>query len=133
MNPEFMVKKLNRATQRLPLTGLLTLFILANSLWGCGAVNTASSIKDAEIYLREATALDAKKNAPYEYTKASTYLRKAKELEGHGLYEYAAAFARRGQLWAEKAQAVARLAIDRERRAKKFSKKKVPSFTPSGE
>ncbi len=115
------------------VAGATALVWVLFGLGACGAVNTASSIKDAEAFVREAKALDANKNAPYEFTKATQYLRKAKELEGHGFYEHAGAFARRSQLYAEKAQDVARLAMDRQRRINKFTKKRVPAFTPSGE
>ncbi len=102
----------------------------------CGPVSTASTIKDAEHDLKEARSLDAQKNAPYEYTKAASYLHKAKELEGYGLYEQASTFARRSRLMSEKAQDVARLARERNQRSEKFGKKRkkdaAPAFTPSG-
>ena len=104
---------------------------------GCGPVTTASTIKDAEHDLSEARSLEAQQNAPYEYTKAASYLHKAKELEGYGLYEQASTYARRSRLMSEKANDVARLAQERNSRKAKFGKKKKggdapPSFTPSG-
>ncbi len=102
----------------------------------CGPVSTASTIKDAEHDLSEARGLDAPKNAPYEYTKAAAYLHKAKELEGIGLYEQSATFARRSRLMSEKANDVARLARERSERSEKFGTKKkkdaAPAFMPSG-
>lgn len=103
---------------------------------GCGPVTTASVISDAEHDLSEVKSLNGPQNAPYEYTKAATYLHKAKELQGHGLYEQAATYARRSRLLSEKAVDVARLAQERGQRKAKFGakpkKKGPPSFTPSG-
>lgn len=103
---------------------------------GCGPVTTASVISDAEHDISEVKSLDGEKNAPYEYTKAASYLHKAKELQGHGLYEQASTYARRSRLMSEKAVEVARLAQERNQRKAKFGGKKKkkgpPSFTPSG-
>ena len=111
--------------------------VLALALFAaCGPVTTNSVISDAEQDLREVHGLKGKDNAPYETTKAEAYLHKAKELQGHGLYEQAGTYARRSRLMSEKAVEVARLAQDRQARKKKFGSKskgpKVPSFTPSG-
>lgn len=111
--------------------------LFAFAMGACGPVTTASTVKDAEQDLGEARGLDAQRNAPYEYTKAASYLHKAKELEGYGLYEQASTYARRSRLMSEKAIDVARLARERNTRREKFGKKKkknaAPSFTPSGE
>ena len=118
------------------LTAVLVLLGVALTT-GCGPVTTASTIKDAEHDLAEARSLEAEKNAPYEYTKAASYLHKAKELEGYGMYEQASVFARRSRLMSEKAHDVARLARERNDRRSKFGTKKkgegTPAFTPSGE
>ncbi|MCO4761031.1 MAG: DUF4398 domain-containing protein [Myxococcales bacterium] len=106
------------------------------SLSACGPVTTASVIADAEHDLAEVRGLDGDKNAPYEYTKAASYLHKAKELQGHGLYEQSGTYARRSRVMSEKALEVARLAQERSQRKAKFGKKPKkkgpPSFTPSG-
>lgn len=106
-------------------------------LGACGPVTTASTIGDAERELKEARALDAEKNAPYEYTKAAAFLHKSKELQGYGLYEQSSTYARRSRLMAEKAIDVARLSAERQKRTERFDKgqKKpaVPGFTPSSE
>ena len=113
---------------------LLSLVFIAFA--GCGPVTTASVISDAEHDLSEVKSLDGQKNAPYEYTKAASYLHKAKELQGHGLYEQASTYARRSRIMSEKAAEVARLAQERSERKTKFGakpgKKAPPSFTPSG-
>ena len=116
--------------------GATLLIIAVTALAGCGPVTTASVIHDAEHDLGEVKSLDGEKNAPYEYTKAASYLHKAKELQGHGLYEQASTYARRSRLLSEKAIEVARLAQERSQRKAKFGGKKAkkgpPSFTPSG-
>jgi len=117
------------------LSAIYTFAVAALLATGCGPVSTASAIRDAEHKLKEARELEADKNAPYEYTKAASYLHKAKELEGYGLYEQASTFADRCGDMSEKAQDVARLASERDARSKKFGKKPksgAPAFTPSG-
>ncbi len=91
---------------------------------GCGPVTTASTISDAERDLGEADTLEGLKRAPYEYTRAKSLLEKAKELEGYGAYESAAAFARQSRTMSEKAIDVARLAAEREKRDEKFGVRK---------
>lgn len=103
----------------------MALFTLA-----CGPVSTASTIGDADRDLEEAETLEAKRRAPYEYTKARALLEKAKELEGYGQYESASNFARQSRLMSEKAIDVARLAAEREKRDEKFGKRK--DATPDG-
>ncbi|HAN30057.1 MAG TPA: hypothetical protein DCQ06_00530 [Myxococcales bacterium] len=115
---------------------LLAFVLAAIGLAGCGPVTTNSVIADAEHDLTEVAGLKGQQNAPYETTKAKVYLHKAKQLQGHGLYEQAGTYARRSRLMSEKAVEVARLAQDRQARKAKFGSKskasKVPSFTPSG-
>ncbi len=118
-----------------PLRGLSALLLIA-SLAACGPVSTQSVITDAEQDLNEVKGLEGDKNAPYEFSKAAAYLHKAKELQGHGLYEQAGTYARRSRLMSEKAVEVARLAQERTQRKDKFGSKKKkkapPSFTPGG-
>ena len=122
------------ATCRLASLALVALAFATTA--GCGPVTTASVISDAEHDLSEVKSLEGQKNAPYEYTKAASYLHKAKELQGHGLYEQASTYARRSRVMSEKAVEVARLAQERSQRKTKFGdqpgKKAPPSFTPSG-
>lgn len=105
---------------------------------GCGPVSTASTISDATRELSETKAIDAEKFAPYEYHKAAAFLHKAKELEGHGLYEQSSTFARRSRMFSEKALDVAREAQERQKRKQLFGgkgkgKTKAPGFTPSSD
>lgn len=118
---------------------LAALILLLGAGLGCGSVTAAGSISDAEHDLDEARGLQAEDNAPYEFTRAATYLHKAKEMQGIGQYEQAGDYARQSQLAAEKALDVARLSKDRQKRKEKFAPKEKeddrkdgPSFTPSG-
>jgi hypothetical protein len=109
---------------------------------GCGPVTTASTISDAMRDLDEANSVDAKRRAPYEYTRAHELLAKAKELEGHGMFESASGYARQSRMMSEKAIDVARLAAEREKRDERFGPKKStddsgsrddPAAAPTGE
>ena len=126
--------------RHLPL-GIAVVFAAVLAV-GCGPVTTSSLIGDASHDLGEAKSLGAEQNAPYEYTRAATYLHKAKELEGFGLYQQASEYARQSRVASEKANDVARLAKDREKRDERFGSPKdrgtsrpsgAPGFTPSSE
>jgi hypothetical protein len=90
---------------------------------GCGAVSTQQSLGDAQKQLDEAKKLEGEEFAPYEYTRAASYFQKAKKLNGEGLYEQSAEYAKLAQLAAEKAQDVARLGKERKVRLQKFAPK----------
>lgn len=115
---------------------VLTAMLLAI---GCGSVTAASNLGDAQRQLDEAKGLEADQYAIYEYTRAYSYLQKAKKLNGEGMYEQASEYARLSQTAADKALDVARMNKDREKRREKFAPKKkeegrkAPGFTPSGE
>lgn len=118
---------------------LAVALVVALGALGCGSVTAASTIGDAEHELAEAQGLQAEENAPYEYTRAAAYLKKAKELQGMGLYEQAGEYARRSHQDSQKALDVARLARDRQKRKERFAppkaepRKSAPGFTPSGD
>ena len=76
----------------------------------------------------------------YYYTRAETFLEKAKECNGMGQYQVAATYARTSQEASEKALDVAKVGKDQAARREKFAPKKSdkdkkggPGFTPSGE
>jgi hypothetical protein len=120
------------ASWRGTLATLITLAFLAS----CGSVTATSAIGDAQHELDEAKGHEAEDNAPYEYTRAWAYLQKAKKLNGQGMYEQAAEYARVSQTASEKAIDVAHLAKDAKKRKEKFAPKTdedkgAPSFTPS--
>ena len=142
-----MTKPIESSKRRGPTGGLLLAVAAGAFAWSaCGPVTASSTISDAADDLDEARKLEAEQNAPYEFTRAETFLHKARELEGYGLFEQAADYARQSRLASEKAMDVARLAGDRERRKERFEPKgkrdrgegdddapRKPGFTPSGE
>ena len=107
-----------RASAVLVLVAAATASLLAS---GCGAVSTQQSLGDAQKQLDEAKKLEGDEFAPYEYTRANSYFQKAKKLNGEGMYEQSAEYAKLAQLAAEKAQDVARLGKERKVRLQKFA------------
>jgi len=53
----------------------------------CGPASSSSAITEAELALESAEAAEAHRFAAYTYWSATNYLKKAKEIEGHSLYE----------------------------------------------
>lgn len=101
-------------------------------LGGCGSVSAASSLSDAQELLDEAQGREAPQYAPYEYTRAASYLDKAKECNGMGQYEAAGDFASESQKAAEKAMQVARLNKEQAMRRERFAptRKDPPKTRP---
>ncbi len=97
---------------------------------GCGAVSASSALNEANRDLREAQAQQADKFAPYYYTRAESYLQKAKELNGMGQFQVAAEYARVSQEAAGKSLEVGKVNKEQAGRRDKFAPKK-PSDTPS--
>ena len=62
---------------------------------GCGPIMSTSNIEDAKDALEKANALNAAERAPYEYTMAQEYLRKADELWGYSQFGYSADYAKK--------------------------------------
>jgi hypothetical protein len=91
------------ASRLLPL--LLT--VLA-ALPACGPVAATSRVVDARAEVEAALAAGADTWAPYEYTKAQIYLRKAKELEGRSDYQQSMVFAGEAEEMATRALEVAK-------------------------
>jgi hypothetical protein len=60
---------------------------------GCGPTRSTALIMDAEVELEAARTADAPKLAPYEYTAAAAYLKKAREEQGYSDFEVAIDFA----------------------------------------
>ena len=109
--------------QNTALTRALVGAALVLSALGCGAVSTQQSLGDAQKQIDEARKLEGEEFAPYEYTRATSYFQKAKQLTGEGMFEQAAEYAKLAQLAAEKAQDVARLGKERKLRLQKFAPK----------
>lgn len=91
---------------------------------GCGAVSASSALNEANRDLREAQAQQADKYAPYYYTRAESYLQKAKELNGMGQFQVAAEYARVSQEAADKSLEVGKINKEQAGRRDKFAPKK---------
>lgn len=71
---------------------------------GCGPILSTSRIEDAKEALEKATAANAETRAPYEYTMAVEYLRKADELWGYSQFGYSADYAKKAIEMAQAAE-----------------------------
>ena len=63
----------------------------------CGPISSTTHLIDARDQFKIAKREEAKTYAPYEYTKAEIYLRKAKELQGYSEYQQSMVFAIRAK------------------------------------
>ena len=71
---------------------------------GCGPVQSAAWMMDAEVALQSARTAGAAEKAPYELTAAELYLHKAREELGYAEYEVALDFARKATRSAQEAR-----------------------------
>ena len=69
---------------------VISFLLIATS---CGAVNSTTAIIDARNQIKQAKAKEADIYAPYEYTKAVLFLKKAKELQGYTEYQQSVVYA----------------------------------------
>ena len=84
--------------------GMLIFVLLTLVLTGCvGPIWSTVDINGAEKKLAEAESVDAKSLAPYEYTMAQQYLRKANELWGYSEFGTAREYAEKSKDFAEQA------------------------------
>lgn len=86
---------------------LLTALLLSPPLLlaaGCGPVQSAAWMMDAEVALQSARTAGAAEKAPYELTSAELYLHKAREELGYSEYEVALDFARKATRSAQEAR-----------------------------
>jgi hypothetical protein len=98
-------------------------------LAACGPITSSSAISDAEKALTDARKAEAPEYAPYEFTKADTFLTKAKWLDGAGQFELAGKYARDAREAAQQSVEVA--GPNRERKAR-FKGLKPGSPQPKG-
>ncbi len=85
---------------------VLALLAIA-TLAACGPIQSTAALIDADVELEAARAAGAQQAAPYEFTGAEVYLRKAREVAGHARYEAATKFARRSLELAKEARQTA--------------------------
>jgi hypothetical protein len=77
-------------------------------LLGCGPVEYLSQVSSrAAKALAQAERAEADRLAPYEYTKAVEYYRKAREEAGEGSFQVAIEYGRRSEELANQARALA--------------------------
>lgn len=92
-------------TPRTPrLVAALLLLCGAAALGGCGPLRSTAFILDAEVQIEAARTAGAEKYAPYQFTLAQLYIRKAREVVGFSDYEVGVGFAERASEQARKAK-----------------------------
>ena len=82
---------------------VLALFALAAAA-GCGPIQSTPALVEADIEVEAARAAGAAAAAPYEFTSAEAYLRKAREEGGYAQYQAATDFALRARELAKEAR-----------------------------
>src|SRR5438105_4401789 len=75
-----------------------------SALAACGPVQSTAYLMDAEVQIEAARTAQAERYAPYEWTAANLYYRKAKEEVGYSDYEQAVDFAQKAQKFATQAR-----------------------------
>ena len=80
---------------------------------GCGPIQSTSALIDADVEIEGARAAGAATAAPFEFTTAEAYLKKAREVAGHSQYENAAVFAAKAREIAKEARVKALAASNR--------------------
>ncbi|HYO55721.1 DUF4398 domain-containing protein [Archangium sp.] len=86
---------------------LLALVAAAGALAGCGPVRSTSHLLDAEVQIQAARTAGAEKLAPYEWTAANLYIRKAREEVSYSDYQAGVDFAEKAARFAAKARETA--------------------------
>lgn len=71
---------------------------------GCGPLRSTAYILDAEVQIEAARTAGAEKYAPYHFTLAQLYLKKAREEIGFSDYEVGVGFAEKASTQARKAK-----------------------------
>ncbi len=93
------------------IPAVLKWLVLALPLAGCAPIASGVTVVKANIALSNAETAGAKKNAPYEYTAAEEYLKKAREEAGYSRFAASRVFAAKALTYAEQARAKA-IAVD---------------------
>jgi len=83
---------------------LLALVAAAGALAGCGPVRATSNLLDAEVQIQAARTAGAEKLAPYEWTAANLYIRKAREEVSYSDYQAGVDFAEKASRFANQAR-----------------------------
>lgn len=83
---------------------LLVLVAAAGALAGCGPVKSTSHLLDAEVQIQAARTAGAEKLAPFEWTAANLYIRKAREEVGYSDFQAGVDFAEKAARYAAEAR-----------------------------
>lgn len=86
---------------------LLALVAAAGALAGCGPLKSTTNLLDAEVQIQAARTAGAEKLAPYEWTAANLYIRKAREEVSYSDYQAGVDFAEKAARFATEARAKA--------------------------
>ena len=86
---------------------LLVLVAAAGTLAGCGPLKSTTNLLDAEVQIQAARTAGAEKLAPYEWTAANLYIRKAREEVSYSDYQAGVDFAEKAARFATEARAKA--------------------------
>src|SRR5882724_1716881 len=80
----------------------------------CGPVQSTAYLLDAEVQIEAARTAQSERYAPYEWTAANLYYRKAKEEVGYSDFEQAVDFAQKASKFANAARENAMKAVRRD-------------------
>lgn len=78
--------------------------LFAASLLGCGPVQSTAYLLDADVQIQAARTAGAERYAPYEWTAANLYLRKAREEVGYSDFQAGVDFAEKASKFANEAR-----------------------------
>ncbi|WP_228530689.1 MULTISPECIES: DUF4398 domain-containing protein [Myxococcaceae] len=73
-------------------------------LAGCGPVQSTAYLLDADVQIQAARTANAERYAPYEWTAANLYLRKAREEVGYSDFQAGVDFAEKASKFANEAR-----------------------------
>ena len=83
---------------------LLPALAAALSLSACGPVRSTAYLLDADVQIQAARTAGAEKYAPYEWTAANLYLRKAREEVGYSDFQAGVEFSEKASRFANEAR-----------------------------
>ncbi|HYO73668.1 MAG TPA: DUF4398 domain-containing protein [Archangium sp.] len=86
---------------------LLVLVAAAGAVAGCGPLRSTTNLLDADVQIQAARTAGAEKLAPYEWTAANLYIRKAREEVGYSDFQAGVDFAEKAARFAAEARAKA--------------------------
>jgi Domain of unknown function (DUF4398) len=78
--------------------------LFAAALLGCGPVQSTAYLLDADVQIQAARTAGAERYAPYEWTAANLYLRKAREEVGYSDFQAGVDFAEKASKFANEAR-----------------------------